>query len=502
MLGATVDRGIIDGDRDALWSGATAMLLLGVVVAISDAGRHTCETLAQVRVQAELREAVARVALDADESHRDTWPPSELVARATADVDKVAEATENAAWLVAQTVVIPVAVGALVLLDPVLAAAVVVTVALSVALTWVASTGWSRRTEVAQEAMAGYVAEAHAVMEGYKVVRGAGAEAGVAAGLARRSAEVRDRTVATSRLWVGFAPVLEVLTGIAVVAVLWVGGERVIDGQLELGEVVGAAGLALFLAEPMGSIGHGFVVMRQALVSARRLAELVPDVSPEPAGPGEGDLVLTARGVRFAYPGRDEPVLDGIDLTLRQGQLAVLAGPVGSGKSTLAALLAGERSPHGGVVALRGRSLAEWPLDDRHAAVVLLGPAPFLLAASVAENLRLGAPGASDAELAAALELARASEVVAGLPEGLATVLADRGVSLSGGERQRIALARAVLARPQVLVLDGATSGLEPAREEALLADLAGRWGHGVLVVVSPNPVLRDRADVVLELGA
>lgn len=479
VLGRTVDAGIVAGERSALWRGAGLLVVLGVATALTDALRHRWETLSSARVQVDLRERVAAAALAADEARRDEWPASELLARATGDADQVAEAAEASAWVVAQAVVIPVVVALLLGIDLVLGLAVVATVGLAVLATWRASAAWEHRTEAAQEAMAAYVAEVHDVLEGVKVIRGVGGEEGAQRGVDRRSLEVRERTTHTARLWVVFGPVVEVLAGVAAVAVLWVGGERAISGALGIGDVVAAAGLAVVLAEPVGSVGYGVVALRQAGVAARRLTEALGEVTPGVvAGAGDG---VGADGVSFAYPSRPERlVLDGVSVRADAGEVVLVDGPVASGKSTLLAVLAGDRRPQQGSVELP-------------ASVLRLGPEPFLLADTVAANLRLGAPDATDDELLDALD-------AAGIAIELDTVLADRGASLSGGQRQRLALARAVLAAPHALLLDGALSGLEPALELAVLDTVRRRWAGGVVVLVSANPGAPALADRVVAL--
>ncbi len=504
LLGVVVDRAIVDGDTVAVWWGAAALFGVGVVTAAADAARHWCETTAQARTTVVLWDRISATALRADGPHRDRWPASEVVARSTADVEAVATAAGSVSWIVAQAAIIPVVLTALVVIDPVLALVAVLAAVVAVSAMWWGSVAWKRHSEQTSSALAAYVADAHAVLSGFVAIRGAGADDGVLRGIERRSEAVRDRYTRAGRWWLFFTPVLEVCSGITVIALLWVGGERVVDGGLGVGEVVAAIGLALVLVEPMGSVGYGIVALRSAVVSGGRLAELGDPGEPEDAvGPtpplGEG---LVAVDLMVRHPDRVLPILDGLDHHFAPGRPTLVVGPVGSGKTTLTELLAGDREPTRGEVRLGDRPLRDLSPDERRRAVLRLGPEPFLLAATLAENLRLGAPAAPDADLLTALRLARADDLLAALPDGLDTVLADRGVSLSGGERQRIALARAVLARPAVLILDGATGGLEPVREHALLAGLSEAWRSGVLVVVSANPLLRGRFPDVLALDA
>lgn len=510
VLGIGVDRGIIAGDRGAIWTAAGGVLALGVGAALFDAARHRWETMTAARVRHGLRLDLAASALAATPDERRAWPPAELVGRATADVDELAGTMESHAWLLAQAVMIPAVVAVLVAVDAWLAAAILVTVVAAVAITWRTSSAWERRAIAAQEAMAAYIGEAHGMLEGLEVIRGVGAEAGVAAAIERRSAAARDSALHVARLWIGFAPVMEVLWGIAVVAALWVGGERALSGAVGIGDVVIATGLATFLVEPMSSVGHGLVNLRASFAAAGRIAAVI---DPLPAGEiaippvvqvrtAPAELRVDAVAAGFTHAGARAAALAPIGLSLRRGAVAHVSGPVGAGKSTLLSLLAGERHPTTGSVTVDGAPIADLPAAERHRRIAWLRPAPFLLAVSVADNLRLGRPDATGADLGAALAAAHATEIVDALPAGLATVLADRGASLSGGQRQRLALARALVAGPEVVLLDGALSGLEPALELAVLTDVARACAAGIVVVVSANPGVGALATVAVHVAA
>lgn len=485
VLGWAVERGVVDGDLSAAWWGGAALVALGIGEAIADAVRHHFEMLASSRAAAVLREEVAASAVDLDASSRDEWPAGQLVARATSDVDTVAESVESVGYTVAYVLTVPVIVALLVAIHPPLAAAVVAAVLATVVLTWATSSLWERREGATQASLAESIAAAEAALEGFKAIRGVGAEAGALESFAERSRAAEAAAKRTARLWIVFEPLLGVLAASSVVVVLWIGGSQVIEGALGLGDLVAAVGLALFLVTPVRAAGDGVVVMQRTLASASRLAEVPASSRRDDAGP-------SADGVT-------ELVVDSVSFAVRAGQLAVVDGPVGSGKSSLLALLAGDRVPSSGSVTFDGTSLAA--IADPRCVVLRLGPEPFLFAASVADNLRLGAPDATDEQLVEAASRSDALEFVDELDDGMQTVLADRGASLSGGQRQRIALARALLAGQQVLLLDGATSALEPHRELALIEALRHDRTERILVV-SPTPGVRELADVVVDLRA
>ena len=224
--------------------------------------------------------------------------------------------------------------------------------------------------------------------------------------------------------------------------------------------------------------------------------ELAPAVAPPRAAE---PAALDLRSVAIRRGAEGPPTLPDIDLSLPAGRLTIATGASGAGKSTLGLAVAGLLPIVGGEVRLDGRRIAEPRMQALRAEAVYLPQDPALFHASVADNLRLSAPDADAAAMAEALELASAKFVHA-LPEGLDTVLGDRGTRLSGGERQRVALARALLARPRLLVLDEATSALDAATEELVFQALLSRLGETTMLFITHRQSFLEKADVVLRL--
>ncbi len=213
----------------------------------------------------------------------------------------------------------------------------------------------------------------------------------------------------------------------------------------------------------------------------------------------DGDIVL--RGVTFGY-GQGRDVLHGVTMTLPRGRTTALVGPSGIGKSTIADLLLGLVRPRAGSVRLGSRGLEEFSLSSLRQGIGYVSQHPVIFNATVRDNLRFGAPHATDAEIAAATRLARADGFIARLPQGYDTQLGDRGASLSGGERQRLAIARVIVRRPSIYVFDEATSALDPESEALVRDAIRALAEDATVLVIAHRPSAVAGADVVYRLGA
>ena len=277
-----------------------------------------------------------------------------------------------------------------------------------------------------------------------------------------------------------FLPALEALPLVGVLVVLWYGAHRVLSGEITIGTFALFNVYLVLLVFPLRTIGQRVSTVQRGAAAARRVVDVleaapaVVETSSPRAFPARSDVRF--EDVRFAY-GDERPILDGLSLTIPEGQSLALVGATGSGKSTVAALLARFYDPDGGRVTIGGIDVRELRLEELRRGVGLVFEETFLFGDTVSGNVGFALPGADEEEIRRAARLAGAAEFVERLPEGYETVLGERGFSLSGGQRQRIAIARAILADPQVLILDDATSAVDATKEHEIRAALVGGDG-------------------------
>ncbi len=295
------------------------------------------------------------------------------------------------------------------------------------------------------------------------------------------------------------------LLGLGTAAVFLYGGTRVIGGTLSLGTFVAFTAYQMRLLSPVQAMMGLYAGLASARVSLRRVREIL-DV---PVDVREADAAVElarARGevtfdrVRFSFD-RGGPVLDDLSFTLRPGERVALMGPSGSGKSTIGDLLVRLLDPAAGRILLDGHDLRELRLADVRRHVVRVDQEPPIFNATIAENIRYTRPDATDAEIAAAASAAGLDTLTARLPEGIATPVGERGRALSAGERQRIAIARALLSNPTVLVLDEATAALDTAVEAEVLDGYEAVMRGRTTVLITHRPDLAARADRIISLA-
>ena len=309
-----------------------------------------------------------------------------------------------------------------------------------------------------------------------------------------RALKLRETSLKRVRNVSKFWTFLEVIPTVTLIAVLAIGAVAAAQGQLTLGTLVAFITLMLSLIWPVAALGFILSMAQDAMTAADRVCEILD--APETIADGPRRLTdvrgeLRFEGVAFRFPDADADVLHGVTLSIAPGETVALVGGTGSGKSTLTSLVARLADVTAGRITLDGVDIRELELVNLRSLVATAFEDPTLFSMSARENLTLGRPDASDADVAEAVEIAQAG-FVHDLPWGLDTRIGEQGMSLSGGQRQRLALARAILTRPRVLVLDDTLSALD-IHTEALVEEALKRVLVGVTGIV-----VAHRASTVL----
>jgi ATP-binding cassette, subfamily B, bacterial len=351
---------------------------------------------------------------------------------------------------------------------------------------------------------------------GFRVLKSLGRGRRLTAGFLADARCLRGTELTKVRLLAALWTVVVLVPEGAIAVILALGAYGVADGTLTLGTLVAAATVVTYLYWPVESLGWLLAEASNAAGATVRFFEVrdIPPAITDPPRPValgavRGELVL--EGVRFRYPGADRETLRGVDLVVRPGETMALVGATGSGKTTLTALVPRLYDATGGRVLVDGVDVRDVGLPELRRVVATAFEDPVLISASVRENVALGRPGAPEGSLAgpsivtddevwAALRVASADGFVAALPWGLSTRIGEQGLSLSGGQRQRLALARAVLGRPPVLVLDDPLSALDVHTEAEVEAALRRVLGGVTALVVAHRPSTVQLADRVAML--
>lgn len=521
VLGRVTDELIVpsfeagEARAGAVWAGAGLVFAVIACKAAGVATRRIAATWMQFALEARHRVAVAQRYQRLPLSWHRRHSTGELLSTVHADVEAAFGAIAPLPMSAGVLLMLAIAAIVMVLTDPLLSVA---GVGLGAGMTWL-NAFYNRRVSshaTHAQVLRGEVSRvAHESFDGALVVKTLGREAAETARFAERSERLRDELIQVARLRAQFNPAMEALPETAILLVLLLGGWRVAQGAASAGTVVQFAYLFSLLAFPLRVLGFllgdlprsvaGWDRLRRVL-DADGAVEPEPSGPPPPAPPGASELEL--QGVHFAYdtalPGDADAARADARLVLRDiafavpaGQIVALVGPTGSGKSTIASLLVRLADPLAGDIRLDGRDLRTLARETLARDAALVFQHSFLFDDSVRENITLGEPY-SDDEVTAALELAQAGRFVARLPAGLDTVVGERGATLSGGQRQRIALARALVRKPRLLVLDDATSSVDPAVEARILRGLRRAALPSTIVLVAYRRATIALADEIV----
>lgn len=459
------------------------------------AGLHTA------RVQRSLRTQVIDTYRRLPLAYHRSESAGELLAHAEADVEAATEVLHPLPFSTAAVMLIVFATGALIITDPFLALIGLLVMPVMTILNRFFGIKVEPPVSEAQSAIGRVSAVAHESFDGALVVKTLGRETEEVARLEREVEELRRHRVKFGHLRAGFEPAFDGVPNLGIIVLLAVGAWRVSTGAVSVGVLVQFVSLFQLIAFPMRLIGWVLSGVPRAVVGRGRLEDVYKQESSLPDVVGgeilpEGPLSVRSEGVSFAYG--PHKVLEDITFAVEPNESVALVGSTGAGKSTLAELLVRLADPQTGTIELGGVDLRKISTTDLRSNASIVFQESFLFATTILENITLER-NVSRAEVERVAKLAQAHDFIERLPQGYETVVGERGVTLSGGQRQRIALARALLASPRFLILDDATSSVDPTIEHAILEGLR-RDLDTTLIVIAYRVSTISLADRVLFL--
>lgn len=509
LVGRAIDGPISERDMAGLWSIVAVIAFLGLMDALLNLTRRYFQTTTAMAIEADIRAALYEHLQRLHTGFHDRWQTGQLLARVTSDLGMIRRFFAGGmVFAISSIGMISLILGQLLFIEWRLA----LIVAASAVPLFLIGRGFFRhylpmaRAEQDQSGEVSSAAEESAL--GIRAIKALGRGPLMAKRFEKEAAELRERGVrkslVASRSWSGFAAIASASLGVTLV----LGSIMVAEGVLSVGNLTAFIMLQLALLWPIEASGWVMAHGNEAMTAADRVYDVFdtePAIRDRPnakvldRGEVRGDLVF--EDVRFGYEDDSRDILRGVDLTVRPGETVAIAGKTGSGKTTLVSLPSRLNDPTGGRILLDGHDIRDLQLANLRSVVTTAFEEATLFSMSVRENLALGRPGADQADLDEALRVAQA-EFVHDLPYGLDTRIGEQGLSLSGGQRQRLALARAVVVRPALLVLDDPLSALDVHTEELVERALAQvlRDTTALVVVHRPSTVaLADRVALLHE---
>ncbi len=505
-----IQRQIVDDlvgpGHPAVWPLAVALAAAAV---ISFAGLYLRRYRAgqlSLDVQHDLRTEMFRALSRLDGSRQDELHTGQVVSRSISDLSMVQALLSMVPMLLGSAVLFVVSLAIMAVLSPTLT---LIALAVGPAL-WFISVASRRKlfpaSWDAQQQAAAVAGVVDGAVTGVRVVKGFGQEDQETSRLEQASRLLYASRVRAVRLMARYNPALQSVPALGQVGVLALGGWLAIQGSITLGTFVAFSSYLIQLVGPVRALAALVTTGQEARASVIRVFEVIdsepvihdrPGAVPLPPGPAGVRLDDVSFGYR---PG--QPVLRGLSLEVAAGETVALVGTAGSGKSTIAMLLPRFYDVTGGTLRVGGRDVRDLATESLRGAIGLVGEDSFLFSDTVAANISYGRPDASQAEIVAAARAAEADEFITGLPQGYDTVIGEQGLTLSGGQRQRVALARALLTDPRILVLDDATSAVDPRVEAEIHTSLREVMAGRTTLLIAHRRSTLQLADRIVVLDA
>lgn len=494
--------------RDHLNQITLGLIGLFAIQAVCFYWRHYTFQIVGYRVVADLRQRLFGAMLAQDIAFFDEARMGDLLSRLTSDTDLVQRGlTINVSVVVRYALQVIGGTVLMVMISPQLTLGIL----LLIPLIALAGYFWGKRLSVKTKRMQAELAEAGVIAEeSLGAIRVVKIFAGVEYEL-RRFSEAIQRTLGIAgertKIAAGFSSSVTFLIYAAIAGIFWFGGKLVLTEQLTFGDLSAFLLYCVIVAVSFGFLLSSWDEFQQAVGASQRVFSII-DLQPQVRSPlkprplrTDTEASLLFDSVSFSYPARPEvEVLKDISFEVPAGSTIALVGPSGAGKSTVAQLAMRFYDPSSGEVRLNGIPLKELAVDEMRTLIGFVPQQPQVFSVSIGENARYGKPNATEAEIQSAIRAAQLEDFVRSLPEGLNTLVGDRGVQLSGGERQRLAIARALLKNPRLLILDEATSALDSQNEFLVKEALRLLMKSRTTLTIAHRLSTVQHADLVLVL--
>jgi ABC-type multidrug transport system fused ATPase/permease subunit len=470
-------------------TGCAAILVIGVLRIVGVITRRSFAGITQWRIAESLSNQVIDQLVDQPPSWHQRQSDGQLLARAGVDVDTSVSVMAPIPFATSTILMVVVAGGYLLYTDVVMGLVAVAVFPLLMVLNVIYENRVAVHFDDAQQALGEFTGAVHESFEAVQLVKAYGAQDRETERLSEMAGRVRDARIKAVTIRGTFEAVLETLPSLTNIGLVLLGAYRVDSGDVTVGEMSGFIFMFTLLVFPLRLIGYALSELPHSYTGFKRVRSTADDAlddDPERTiGRSDEHVAVGLDAVGFTFPDEAQPVIADATVSIPHGSVTAFVGPTGAGKSTLVDLVAGLLAPTAGAV-----SLGPGPR-----AVVL--QEAFLFSGTIRDNVVVAAD-LDDDDVWEALRLAAADQFVRDLPDGLDTVVGERGVTLSGGQRQRVALARALSRRPGLLLLDDTTSALDPATEQAVLDHLRRELAETTVVMVASRPSTIALADDVV----
>jgi ATP-binding cassette subfamily B protein len=507
ITGYIIDGPIAHRDLSALWWPVLGVLVIGIAEAVGMWARRMVVAPVVAGWEVTWRSRLFDRLQYTSVAIHDSWESGQLLSRAINDLSMLRRFFAfGLPFLLSTPIVLAVGSIILVLMQPVFGLIMIIMAVPAIIAVAVFEKRYRETSRRSQDTMGEITTDVEESIQGIRILKSFGRSPWAAARFSLISQRLRALEIRKAKLDSWLWSVLLLLPTLAQAAIVAVGTWGVVQGWTTVGTVVAAVTISMVLRMPIEMLGFLLADALMALTAAGRYWEVIDlrhditdadgrvDDDPE-VGHYRGQLSF--EDVSFHFSDTDRLTLDHLDLRIEPGQTLALVGATGSGKTTLASLVPRLQDVTSGTVSIDGVDIRTMPVNELRHLVSVSFEDPILFSASVAENVEMGAPGADEEEIWEALEIASAKDFVSRLPEGLDTQVGEQGLSLSGGQRQRLALARAVIGRPRILVLDDPLSAVDVDTEDRVQRALREILPDSTTLIIAHRPSTAALADVV-----